>query len=292
MRNRRKRRKPAPALNLGYLHAATVLVRQPERDPITIILVGCGGTGSYMAQHIGQLLRCLTLKGVQARALFVDHDHVEQANIDRQLFADAELGLNKAQALAMRYTGAWGADITAITSPFTASIARPPKSDGITILVGCVDNPAARQEMANVLKRNKPGSAPDFWWLDCGNHAEAGQVLLGSAISRNQIKNAFPTTKICQALPAPSVQHPELLTIKPQPTSSKRMSCAELVEANMQSRDINKRIAAEASTMLTQLLLTRDLKRFASELNLAAGVMTSSYPTPETISRFKFPNNP
>ena len=47
--------------------------------------------------------------------------------------------------------------------------------------------------------------------------------------------------------------------------------------------EINSRIAAEASDFLTRLLLTRDLKRFACELNLAAGSMRSSYATPEAV---------
>jgi hypothetical protein len=53
-----------------------------------------------------------------------------------------------------------------------------PRSDPLWIVVGCVDNPAARQQLARTLQHNKPNEAPDVWWLDCGNHLEAGQVLL------------------------------------------------------------------------------------------------------------------
>ena len=37
--------------------------------------------------------------------------------------------------------------------------------------------------------------------------------------------------------------------------------------------------------MLTRLLVTRNLKRFACDLNLAAGSMRSTYATPEEVAR-------
>jgi hypothetical protein len=63
------------------------------------------------------------------------------------------------------------------------------------------------------------------------------------------------------------------------------MSCAELTAANMQSLNINCRIATEAADMLTRLIVTRNLKRFAIEFNLAAGSMKSIYATPDEVVR-------
>lgn len=274
-----------PTLDLSHLRAATILARQPDAGFINIILVGCGGTGSYMAQHIGRILLALNQRGQRARSLFVDHDHVERKNVGRQLFCDAELGRNKAEALALRYGTAWGLDITAVPERFTSSLMGRPEQGTLNIVVGCVDNAAARGELANALITNQSGRAPHTWWLDCGNHAEAGQVLLGSAIAAEQLKGAFPVEEICQALPAPSVQRPELLISKPEEKAASRLSCAELAAANLQSLNINCRVAAEAADMLTRLLVTRNLRRFACELNLAAGSMKSFYPSPETVAR-------
>ena len=286
-----------PTIDLSYARAATILARLPERGAVTIFLVGCGGTGSYMAQHIGRLLHALRDKGTRARAVFVDHDRVEEKNIGRQLFCEAELGLNKAEALAYRYGTAWGLEIIAVPKRFDADLSSPaPRTlhehtggwhydrlDDLTVIVGCVDNAAGRQEIARALKPNQPGRPPDLWWLDCGNHEDAGQVLLGTATSKKQLANGFPSKDICQALPAPSWQHPELLKAKREETAATRLSCAELAAANLQSLNINSRIAAEAADMLTRLLLTRNLKRFACELNLAAGSMRSLYATPEAV---------
>ena len=54
---------------------------------------------------------------------------------------------------------------------------------------------------------------------------------------------------------------------------------------NLQSLNINAHIAAIAADMLTRLLLTNDLKKFAVNFDLPAGVMSSLYATPEEISR-------
>jgi hypothetical protein len=77
--------------------------------------------------------------------------------------------------------------------------------------------------------------------------------------------------------------------LEPQPeeeaTSADGMSCAERAAANLQSLNINAAIVIQAADMLTRLLVTRDLKRFACEVNLSSGVMKSSYCTPEEVAR-------
>lgn len=275
-----------PTLDLSHLRAATILARQPERGMITIYLVGCGGTGSYMAQHLGRILAALTDRNQRARAFLIDHDHVEAKNVGRQLFCRAELGRNKAETLALRYGSAWGLDMTAIPQRFKTEMVKH-HDDDLHVLVGSVDNAAARKEIANTLALNRDSCAPDVWWLDCGNHEEAGQVLLGTAIAPGQMKGAFPAPEICRALPSPSVQCPELLVPRPEETAraARKMSCAELAALNLQSLNINARIASEASDMLTRLLVTRNLKRFRCELNLAAGSMKSTYATSEEVKR-------
>jgi hypothetical protein len=49
---------------------------------------------------------------------FVDPDRVESANVFCQCFCDAEIGLNKAKTLALRYSRAWKMEVPAIAQPF------------------------------------------------------------------------------------------------------------------------------------------------------------------------------
>lgn len=286
MANRANKISKPPTLDLGYARAATILARIPDEAPITIILVGCGGTGSYMAMHVGRILYALIERGQYAQGIFVDGDRVEPQNVGRQLFVEAELGVNKADALALRYGTAWGLGITPVAAMFTDSMV--PRDSGLTVIVGCVDNAAARMEIATTLaKRNRKDEAPCVWWLDGGNDEESGQVLLGSAVQPSRLEKAFTNSKICQATPAPSLQRPELLTPRPEETqAAARMSCAELTAANLQSYNINALVADQLSDFLTRLLVTRNLKRFAAEFNLAAGSMRSTYATPEAVASF------
>ena len=53
-----------------------------------------------------------------------DPDIVEEANISRQAFCDKEIGLPKTQALALRYSIAWGVDATAFVQEFDPKLIR------------------------------------------------------------------------------------------------------------------------------------------------------------------------
>lgn len=290
-------KKRPPAFDLSYSRAATVLARQPEEAPITIVLVGCGGTGSHMAGKIGRLLYALKDKGVMARGIFYDFDHVEPQNIGRQLFCQAEIGMNKAECLALRYSTAWGISIAAMPARFESKFVVN-QGDELTIIVGCVDNAHGRKEMAKTLNDNSHGyrhhgpncrcdlELPSIWWLDCGNHDDAGQVLLGSAHTGQLLEHAFASKTICSTLPSPALQRPDLLKATAREKSTVKMSCAELAAANMQSLNINDRIAGEASNMLTSLVMTRSLKYFATEIHLPSGATRPTYITPEALEAY------
>lgn len=88
-------------------------------------------------------------------------------------------------------------------------------------------------------------------------------------------------------MPAPSVIHPELLENQELPSpreSLERMSCAERILQGEQSLNINQRVAVEIGEMLTELLLTNSLRRFATYFDLESGTSRSSYCTPENIT--------
>ncbi len=274
-----------PSLDLSYLRAATILPR--EFSSLEIVLVGCGGTGSYMALHIGRILRVLTEMGKEVRATFVDPDVVEEKNLGRQFFCEAELGAPKALTLASRFGQAWGLDIAAVIDRFSSklNIVKRNHLTDLTLIVGCVDNAAGRKAIASTLKHNRPGDTTRVWYLDCGNHEESGQVLLGSVYDLKSCTDLFKASTLCSALPSPTLQRPELLKARPEELDHNKLSCAELLAANLQSLNINARVASEAADMMTRLLVTRNLKRFACELNLAAGSMTSTYATPEAVAR-------
>lgn len=151
---------------------------------------------------------------IETSAFFVDPDCIEGKNIPRQNFCDAELGYPKAQTLAARYSLAWAVEIDAVTDHFKAEMISS-RWHRLTVVIGCVDNAAARQEVAKTLNANSGDSPPRIWWLDCGNQRESGQVLFGSTNDPRALRSAFPLDGFCQRLPSPAMQCPDLL--EPQP---------------------------------------------------------------------------
>ncbi len=273
-----------PALDMGYLNAA--VVTPPDFKVAQIVLIGGGGIGAYMAMHIGRLMSVLYRSDKGVHLTIVDPDTVEEVNLGRQLFCHAEIGVPKAEALARRYGQAWGLNVSSYVGEFDESLLI---GTDLTVLVGCVDNAAARRTIAETLKHNPeasgPGSQPPFWWLDCGNLRDTGRVLLGTAFEFDQLRGAFTERKQCLALPSPAQQSPGLLEPQPEELAYGNMSCAEMAAANLQSLNINARIAAEAADFITRLLITKDLKRFACEVNIAAGSTKSIYATPDEVAR-------
>ena len=213
--------------------------------------------------------------GKKVSVTFIDPDRVEATNIPRQNFIPSDLGLPKASVLAARYGWQWGIEISAITSSFRADMALS-RWQHLTICIGAVDNPEARAEIAKVLENGKT-----TFWLDCGNHYDSGQVLLGSRDTVESMKGAFHVPTFCTALPSPALQHPDLL-VKQEPTQ-KVLSCEAAAIANAQSMSINHRIADEALDMLLRLL-SGTLTRFATYVNCKHGSTWSKFNTPEEVA--------
>ena len=60
-----------------------------------IAVVGCGGTGSFVAEGL-----CRLLIGSDIPLLLIDHDRIEPHNLLRQNFYDGDLDKFKSEALA------------------------------------------------------------------------------------------------------------------------------------------------------------------------------------------------
>jgi len=264
-------------LDVSYRDALPLLIRATRQ--VHVLLVGNGGTGSWLAPDLVRLACALKRTDRQMDLTFVDPDIVEERNVYRQNFCFAETGRPKAVALAMRYGAAWGVAIRAVVEPFDPGRVRM-EWDALTVVVGCVDNAAARKAMAETLKHNQ--DVPQVWWLDVGNDRESGQVLLGSAAVVAQVRHAFDNRAFCQCLPGPALQEPALLSATPDEVME--LSCEEMAVADTQSLTINKRMAAEAADYLCRLLGGGRLLKFATYLDLASGSTRSRYITPVAIA--------
>lgn len=134
---------------------------------------------------------------------------------------------------------------------------------------------------------------PRLWWLDCGNGADTGQVLFGAARTARQLQHAFPylpNQSFCVNLPAPDLQHPELLVTQTETTPSQakepNVSCAEMALLGDQSPSINAMVANVAATYLWRLFADpKGLTTFATYCNLEVFSVRSRFIAPDTVAQ-------
>ena len=156
-------------------------------------------------------------------------------------------------------------------------------------MVGCVDNALARAAISKTLEQSDYQRSPRVWWLDLGNGLDAGQVVIGSANNVNALADAFSLNNVCTATPSPSWLHPELIDTTPkqakqqQTPSSTPQGCAQLALTHEQMPVVNQMTAAIGAVMLTKLLVTRDLKYWASYFDLSSGKQVSYATAPQVI---------
>jgi PRTRC genetic system ThiF family protein len=236
-------------------------------DIYRIYLVGCGGTGSFLALHLARLAYHVRERyGREVRLTFIDPDRVEDKNIGRQNFCPAEIGAYKAHTLMRRYNAAFGLDIQAVCAPFASSMTTGRVA--FRLLVGAVDNAAARRELQTAA--TVMGGAT--WWLDCGNHEHAGQVLLGN---RADLRAPEIALGFCGGLPLPSVQAPELLEANSELRMTNGESCAELALRDAQSLMVNQMAAGWAASYVYRLLIGKDLDVYATYFDLVSAAARS-----------------
>jgi len=277
-------------IDLSFSQAAVVMPR--EYRSLRFIVIGAGGTGSFVIPAIARLM--FELKQRQSKPvemLIVDPDVVESGNIPRSNFCAAEVGRFKAQTLAERITLAWGLECQYANEPFESERHLWASSGGyrpMTVIVGCVDNHLARRDIHLAVDKYsgyRSSEAPELWWIDGGNSRSSGQVLIGSNTKKAKPEGYFTGTSICRSLPAPSLLHPDLLDSEKRVKSDDldRLSCPDRIRLGEQSLNINQRVAVEIAEMLSEMFLTRSLRRFASYFDLETGTSRSLYCTPDQI---------
>lgn len=167
--------------------------------PITVALIGVGGSGSQMLTGLARMHHALIELGHPGLMVTAfDPDEVTEANIGRQLFSSAELGLNKATALITRINRFFGTDWRAILTVFPAT-----EKDRLTyhnIYISCVDTVSSRKAISGAFesfkKRNTYDYIPSnlaYYWMDLGNTVDSGQVVIGSLRKIKQPKSKFET---------------------------------------------------------------------------------------------------
>ena len=158
--------------------------------PVSVIVIGAGGTGSQVITSLARMDRALQALGHPGLYVTVyDPDAVSESNIGRQLFSEPEIGLNKAVALVTRinrfFGTAWAAEPRRYPVPETGKR----KNRMANIIITCTDNVRSRLMLWRFLKPFRDSvhinESTPIYWMDFGNARTTGQVLVGTV--RNKI---------------------------------------------------------------------------------------------------------
>ena len=243
------------------------LVHSDVLVPEVITLVGCGGTGAFVAEGM-----CRLLGGTRRRLMLVDPDVVEPHNIRRQAFYESDIGRPKARVLAERLARNYGQAISYVVSGYEKEFWHG------GLLVSCVDNFKARRAIHKTITHS--------WWIDVGNGESSGQVLIGNGRGREALQGAFiPSRGQCLRLPTPTMQCPALL--EPDALAARAAvagDCAEAVGAGVQGPVINQWMAALCLEFVSRLLTGR-LTWMAAYLDVDVGSLRAVEATPENVAK-------
>ena len=254
-----------------------------SREP-TILLVGCGGTGGFVAEQL-----CRLFTGRAARIILRDHDRIQPHNLLRQNFYPEDVGEFKSKALATRLSRDFRRPIAYSVYPFSnkrevwyqghegtiyTDWSRETHGD---LMVGCVDNAAARAALAQAAR-------PWSWYVDAGNGESWGQVLVGNADGAHyRLEDSFHEERgVCTALPLPTLQQPGLLEV--QPDVQPDVDCAAALDLTGQDPTINN-VMASLVVQVVRRLVAGTCPWMALYLALESGTVTPIYATPENVSK-------
>ena len=224
-------------------------------NPVTVNLIGAGGTGSQVLTALARMNHALT--ELNHSGLFVrlwDDDVITEANLGRQLFAESELELYKSVALINRVNRFFGTNWKAETQKFEKHGLGKLKSNMKSeIYISCVDSVKSRFDIAEILNELKIDKGyyrnQCKYWIDFGNSQFTGQVLL-STIGNIKQPNSEKYETV-ENLPFITEEFGELLKISEAEDNTPSCSLAEALEK--QDLFINSSLAQMGSSLLWSL---------------------------------------
>lgn len=203
-------------------------MRFPVSCPIHIVMLGCGGTGGHIAPHLYRLLYSVFRPST---AILCDGDLVEKRNLVRQNFVSCDLGRNKAEVLAERYSAAFGMGCRYVPHYIESEdelrqLLYPDYADALVILLGCVDNNRSRRMCNEVFYH-----ARDLVYIDSGNGLANGQVVCGVRKGGRTLRR--PVAGFYPDILDPTDKFPSELSCTEASVSSPQAMTANLMAATL-----------------------------------------------------------
>lgn len=224
---------------------------------VTVNLVGLGGTGSQLLTQlvrINETLKALGHPGLHVRGW--DPDIVTAANLGRQLFYPADLGLSKAIVLITRINRCLGLDWEAQVDTYSGG-------ETCNILITCIDTAAGRVKIGSQVKDSKHRHAAErsYYWLDLGNSTFTGQAVLGTIATIKQPEGKQAATALKNVIE----KFPQLKKMK---DADEGPSCSLAQAISRQDLFINSSLAQFGGALLWKLFREGVIRHHGCYVNL------------------------
>lgn len=231
-----------------------------ERSP-HFFVIGCGGNGSQMVNQLARINVALKAMGHDGlRVSVVDPDVVEPHNLGRQAFFASDVGQPKAQVVVERVNLTFGTEWNWYKGVFNSN-----RNGYCDLVITCVDTVSARRSAWNGVKRM------NCWWMDLGNDAKKGQIVLG--LSENMNFGREPRTKTTVA--GQNIKRvPHFFDLFPKMLRAKddnKPSCSMAEALARQDLFINSTLANMAGHLLWTWFRDGGLNHHGYFVNLSAG---------------------
>lgn len=154
---------------------------------LSVAVIGAGGTGSQVMTELARIDHALYKLGHPGiHVTLYDDDMVTEANIGRQLFSLSDVGLSKSMVLIDRINSFFGVDWKSCRERYPFN-----NADTYNITITCVDNVYSRISIGEYIRSycGKDDIRTPYYWIDCGNQTDRGQVVLGTIQTINQPKS-------------------------------------------------------------------------------------------------------
>jgi len=272
----------------GYLRPVLQMARAPRARKVPartmgvrpidrVELIGCGGTGSILAEHLARMIAGFRLP---VCLCLWDGDRVELANVIRQNFRPEEVGVNKAAAMATRLSQEYGIVVASRQVNLGDGSPTMFNREG-TLTITATDNLASRRLVA---------SRYPVWWLDVGNELHHGQAILGTNANEYDLKQNFWQFKsgggwgFSRCLPTIADLNPALADDGPEDPQA---SCADQPFA-LQGFGVNAAAALAAAMLARQCLVDRLIRHHAVYFNVTEGFFRPAPITQELYRPWKY----
>lgn len=238
-------------------------------NPVTVNLIGAGGTGSKVLTALMEMSHSLVELGHAGLSVRLwDDDIITRANLGRQRFAECETGLYKSVALINRINRFMGTNWKAENVKFEKdTLGRPPKNADATIYITCVDSVKSRFAVADILRmQNNQTYHRDNpkYWMDFGNSQYTGQVILSTITDIKQ-----PDSKKYETVASLPMVTDEFGDVLKQSEATEDIPSCSLAESlEKQDLFINATLAQMGCSLLWNLFRTGMTENRGFFLNL------------------------